>query len=44
MRRHLLTAIALLLFMLPVQASANDGYSGGVGETPMPRNSKALHL
>ena len=42
MKRHLITTIFLLLFLLPLQAFANDGYSGGVGETPMPRNSKDI--
>ncbi|MDI6816185.1 MAG: hypothetical protein QME41_03195 [Actinomycetota bacterium] len=42
MKRHLITAIVLLSLLFPFQASANDGYSGGVGETPMPRNSKDI--
>lgn len=42
MRKVLLLAVAILLLILPVSALADDSYAGGVGETPMPQNSKDI--
>ncbi|MHB8842894.1 MAG: hypothetical protein ACYC56_14100, partial [Candidatus Aquicultor sp.] len=42
MRKILLLAFVVFLMALPTAAYADDSYAGGVGEAPMPQNSKDI--